>query len=1511
MDQPEAIGRYFGCMHKEEFNLVLPKDEHPFHHVFEPSDKHATPARKEDYWDIDPENQLAVRHHHYPRKRLYMPNEDDARMFPGIGPWRYTVVAKSSKQIVDDCNRMRDRCLQEWWDGETYFDLGGREQIDFERAVAATRKGKPVRNKSEAKKEVKQSKFVTPSQDQKDKPGAMTKPVTRVTYDMRDFLESCVERYCELAKVERKSLKPAATPFHELRVALPTVSEKETAGRLQPIASKVLMKILFAARMARWDLLRATQSLASRVTKWSPDCDLGLHRLVCYINSSLDTKMSGFIGDSIMDCRLWLFSDSDFAGEYDSKSTTGCAMFLVGPNTYFPLNAFSKKQTSITMSSTESEVVAANHGLRAEGLPCLSLWYFLWRGEAGRKAEPRAEKGSEVVARIDPELDEIRYGTTRPDGVSIADVNGLCVQLPRSFEVRHMEDNQATITLLLLGQAGVLRHTDRTQRVSFSWLKQQYDHGHFRLLNVGTSEQTADVFTKPFTEKNKWAHALKLIGHTSSAHAGCKPVSKVDIAEKTSVTAGPDGIKIVEEFAKKALNSKDFGYDTFEQLAALVRVHLKASATKSRLLMSHEKPSTYLVFGAWVHGGCYGVTKRTQKHPWLCKYVNEFISRSSPKGYTWTSFVLNFNGKARLHTDKYNQRESYNMTFSFGDYTGGALWIEGASQLGTPAKFLDQDGRQHKGYNCITYRKPTLLHPSTKHGVQPYKGDRHSIIAYSSGGYQKFDDSQQTLLKQVKFNLPSPQLRLKAQSALVCIQQGVCFPLDEGGRLRLNQQTLLSRSRFRKDSFAHTSLVYTNTQQAAGPSQVFTTSRQCVLTTANKAGSDFIAPATPTTILLATMATIIVENEFVKVNTAMPDHPASCGAMKSLLQSAALNSDCLSLGAGHEAEMLAHAYTGVATQTAADVALQNAEAKTSALRQLAELSDEGLGKLKPTARLSPKRKRALVMVSDSSTALCKMNRRGAFTKSDLDQEVRWAALTLGWSEVRYTMCWGKTMAWIQWQIDEHVKEIRANYPDHIIDIIAWWCGNEISGQWGCIPTRLAPGLGYRDPTVTTEAVAKKVRRSADVLAVLADAPDIGFVKIIGQVEASLFQLHSAYDLFNDAMFAEFRSRGLQTQSATSLVEKLELYDSFHASESESNRQVFQSYIHNTLNLSKSEWLAQKLAPAVRALLPRYPYQERGEAHNPIVEETFAKWREEKELILNPKVTLKPKHRVVTPEDRLWEAPDVAKAEDLTKVILTPPEDKAIRKDVPSYGKSTDVSAIDECLHDVVAQDDNGQITYEAPGSVALVDDGEYDPPIPASIGRVIQPKKDVKPSRKTDRDEDALRRQMYVDQSASQEAASVIPRLPNEYFYNGVVHQMMPLNPEDIVGDKNVKFNHGDLKFLSMLLRGHELEKHPLKFDAGCWTDIDALLSHFNLCRDRRWGIRQLLRAAKADKKGRIRMQGIDVPMKDTIGQPLFPVRIRVSQGHNRKLVGDTDADLFPGNSLLQSPRTRGGGTPE
>ena len=87
------------------------------------------------------------------------------------------------------------------------------------------------------------------------------------------------------------------------------------------------------------------------------------------------------------ECRLWLFADADHAGEYDNRSTSGCLLVLVGPNTYFPLTAFSKKQTAVAMSSTESEVLSANVSLRAVGLPSSGLWAYLQ--SAGGERAPK------------------------------------------------------------------------------------------------------------------------------------------------------------------------------------------------------------------------------------------------------------------------------------------------------------------------------------------------------------------------------------------------------------------------------------------------------------------------------------------------------------------------------------------------------------------------------------------------------------------------------------------------------------------------------------------------------------------------------------------------------------------------------------------------------------------------------------------------------------------------------------------------------------------------------------------------------------------------------------------------------------------------------------------------------------------------------------------------------------------------------------------------------------------
>ena len=242
------------------------------------------------------------------------------------------------------------------------------------------------RDKNEAKKKARLDGFSYMDQLFPDQP-CMKKNVNVMTYDMKPFLQSCIDRYVTLAGRDAKPLKIVSTPFHEERIARPIQDEKENKGVLAPIAARVLMKILFAARMARFDLLRAVQRLAARVTKWSTDCDKALYRLICYIHSTLDLKLQSFIGDKITECKLWCFADADHAGEYDNRSTSGCILILVGPNTYFPLTAFSKKQTSVSMSSTEAEVVSANVSLRAVGLPSSGLWAYL-QNAGGVKSTP-------------------------------------------------------------------------------------------------------------------------------------------------------------------------------------------------------------------------------------------------------------------------------------------------------------------------------------------------------------------------------------------------------------------------------------------------------------------------------------------------------------------------------------------------------------------------------------------------------------------------------------------------------------------------------------------------------------------------------------------------------------------------------------------------------------------------------------------------------------------------------------------------------------------------------------------------------------------------------------------------------------------------------------------------------------------------------------------------------------------------------------------------------------------
>ena len=159
-----------------------------------------------------------------------------------------------------------------------------------------------------------------------------------MSYNMKGFLSQCVDKYCELAKINRNTLTNCDTPFlDEAKLdqewAKQQIDKAETTGgtpnneqTLQPIAAKVLMKILYAARLARFDLLRAIGVLSTMISKWDSFCDQRLHRVISYINTTLDLTMISWISEDTKpeDLCQNVFGDADFAGDSKTmRSTSG------------------------------------------------------------------------------------------------------------------------------------------------------------------------------------------------------------------------------------------------------------------------------------------------------------------------------------------------------------------------------------------------------------------------------------------------------------------------------------------------------------------------------------------------------------------------------------------------------------------------------------------------------------------------------------------------------------------------------------------------------------------------------------------------------------------------------------------------------------------------------------------------------------------------------------------------------------------------------------------------------------------------------------------------------------------------------------------------------------------------------------------------------------------------------------------------------------------------------------
>ena len=266
------------------------------------------------------------------------------------------------------------------------------------------------------------------------------------SYDMEGHAKKCVERYCVLAN---------KTTRHLYKVSIPCIDdhhfkeeEMRSVGDMSTVCSQNVLKCLYLARIGRPDILWSVNKLARSITKWTKACDKRLNRLISYNHHTCEYKQYCYVGNTAKQCRLGLFQDSDFAGDLEDKKTTfGGTLSVFGSHTFVPISWMCKKETSVSHSSTESEIISLDAGLRLDGIPALDLWDLIvsvLHGNTNQSKQVQGDLSTSLTRKKIPgKIDDLNNVDLVSSNVNSSHQEALLYVF---------EDNEAVIKMIIKGK---------------------------------------------------------------------------------------------------------------------------------------------------------------------------------------------------------------------------------------------------------------------------------------------------------------------------------------------------------------------------------------------------------------------------------------------------------------------------------------------------------------------------------------------------------------------------------------------------------------------------------------------------------------------------------------------------------------------------------------------------------------------------------------------------------------------------------------------------------------------------------------------------------------------------------------------------------------------------------------------------------------------------------------------------------------------------------------------------
>ena len=163
-----------------------------------------------------------------------------------------------------------------------------------------------------------------------------------------------------------------------------------------------------------------------------------------------------------------------------------------------------KKQTSVSHSSTECEIISLDTGLRLDGLPALELWDLIVSvlGNVSRVSDGTGQPVN-GKNKSHNKIDVVQDIDLVPSNVQSANHEALLYVF---------EDNEAVIKMIMKGRSPTMRHVSRTHRVALDWLFDRINlDPKIQIKYIDTKNQLADILTNPTKLKQDFRVFWKLM----------------------------------------------------------------------------------------------------------------------------------------------------------------------------------------------------------------------------------------------------------------------------------------------------------------------------------------------------------------------------------------------------------------------------------------------------------------------------------------------------------------------------------------------------------------------------------------------------------------------------------------------------------------------------------------------------------------------------------------------------------------------------------------------------------------------------------------------------------------------------------------------------------------------------------------------------------------------------------------------------------------------------------------